>query len=93
MIAKPPRPLFNVSASFKHKIPIIMEVTGSNKHMKLALVLPNNRTPSCSNTVAKKDEDNANTNSRPYAITSILNTTSCTNRFIVKISIVVNSAK
>ena len=45
MIAKPPRPLLNVSASFTHKIPTIMEVTGSNKHMKLALVLPNNSTP------------------------------------------------
>ena len=69
MIAKPPKPLFNVSASFNHRIPTIMEVTGSNKHMKLALVLPNNRTPFrtpfCSNTVAKKDEDKASTNNRP----------------------------
>lgn len=65
MIAKPPRPLLNVSASFNHKIPTIMEVTGSNKHMKLALVLPNNSTPFCSNTVAKKDEDKASTNNRP----------------------------
>ena len=45
MIAKPPRPLFNVRASFNHKISTIMEVTGSNKHMKLALVLPNSSTP------------------------------------------------
>ena len=65
MIAKPPRPLFNVSASFNHKIPTTMEVTGSNKHIMLALVLPNNRTPFCSNTVAKKDEDKASTNNRP----------------------------
>lgn len=65
MIAKPPRPLLNVSASFNHKIPTIIEVTGSNKHMKLALVLPNNRTPFCSNTVAKKDEDKVRTNNRP----------------------------
>lgn len=65
MIAKPPRPLLNVSASFNHKIPTIIEVTGSNKHMKLALVLPNNRTPFCSNTAAKKDEDKARTNNRP----------------------------
>ena len=65
MIAKPPRPLLNVSASFNHKIPTIIEVTGSNKHMKLALVLPNNRTPFCSNTVAKKDKDKARTNNRP----------------------------
>lgn len=65
MIAKPPRPLLNVSASFNHKIPTIIEVTGSNKHMKLALVLSNNRTPFCSNTVAKKDEDKARTNNRP----------------------------
>ncbi len=41
MIAKPPKPLLNVSASFNHE----MEVIGSNKHMKLALVLPNNSTP------------------------------------------------
>lgn len=65
IIAKPPKPLFNVNASFNHKIPTIIEVTGSNKHMKLALVLPNNRTPFCSNTVAKKDEDKASTNNRP----------------------------
>ena len=65
MIAKPPRPLLNVSASFSHKIPTIMEVTGSNKHMKLALVLPNNSTPFCSKTVAKKDEDKASTHNRP----------------------------
>ena len=64
MIAKPPRPLFNVSASPKNRIPTIIEVTGSNKHMKLALVLPNNRTPFCSNTVAKKDEDKASTNNK-----------------------------
>ena len=64
MIAKPPRPLLNVSASFNHRIPTIIEVTGSNKHMKLALVLPNNRTPFCSKTVAKKDEDKASTNNR-----------------------------
>lgn len=44
---------------------MIMEVTGSNKHMKLALVLPKNSTPFCSNTVAKKDEDKASTNNRP----------------------------
>ena len=54
MIAKPPKPLLNVSASFNHKIPTIIEVTGSNKHMKLALVLPNSRTPFCSKTVAKR---------------------------------------
>ena len=64
IIAKPPRPLLNVSASFNHRIPTIIEVTGSNKHMKLALVLPNNRTPFCSKTVAKKDEDKASTNNR-----------------------------
>lgn len=45
MVAKPPKPLLNVSASFNHKIPTIIEVTGSNKHVKLALVLPNNSTP------------------------------------------------
>lgn len=45
MFAKPPKPLLNVSASFNHKIPTIIEVTGSNKHMKLALVLPNSSTP------------------------------------------------
>lgn len=45
MIVNPPKPLLNVSASFNHKIPTIMEVTGSNKHVKLALVLPNNSTP------------------------------------------------
>lgn len=39
MVVKPPKPLLNVSASFNHE----MEVTGSNKHMKLALVLPNSR--------------------------------------------------
>lgn len=61
MIVNPPKPLLNVSASFNHE----MKVTGSNKHMKLALVLPNNRTPFCSNTVAKKDEDKASTNNRP----------------------------
>ena len=48
MVAKPPKPLLNVSASFNHE----MEVTGSNKHMKLALVLPYSRTPFCSKTVA-----------------------------------------
>lgn len=41
MIANPPKPLLNVSTSFNHE----MEVIGSNKHMKLALVLPNNSTP------------------------------------------------
>ena len=41
MIAKPPKHLLNVSASFNHE----MEVTGSNKHIKLALVLPNNSPP------------------------------------------------
>lgn len=61
MIAKPPKPLLNVSASFNHE----MEVIGSNKHIKLALVLPNNSTPFCSKTVAKKDEDKASTNNRP----------------------------
>ena len=65
MITKPPKPLLNVSASFNHKIPTIMDVTGSNKHMKLALVLPNNSTPFCSKTVAKNDEDKASTNNRP----------------------------
>ena len=65
MIAKPPKPLLNVSASFNHKIPTIMDVTGSNKHIKLALVLPNNSTPFYSKTVAKKDEDKASTNNRP----------------------------
>lgn len=65
MIAKPPKHLLNVSASFNHKIPTIIEVTGSNKHMKLALVLPNNSTPFCSKTVAKKNEDKASTNNRP----------------------------
>lgn len=54
MIAKPPKPLLNVSASFNHKIPTIMDVTDSNKHMKLTLVLPNNSTPFCSKTVAKR---------------------------------------
>lgn len=61
MVAKPPKPLLNVSASFNRE----MEVTGSNKHMKLALVLPNSSTPFCSKTVAKKDEDKASTNNRP----------------------------
>lgn len=61
MIANPPKPLLNVSTSFNHE----MEVIGSNKHMKLALVLPNNSTPFCSKTVAKKDEDKASTNNRP----------------------------
>lgn len=42
-----------------------MDVTGSNKHIKLALVLPNNSTPFCSKTVAKNDEDKASTNNRP----------------------------
>ncbi len=64
MIAKPPKPLLNVSASFNHKIPTIMDATGSNKHIKLALVLPNNSTPFCSKTVAKKDEDKASTNNK-----------------------------
>ena len=64
MIAKPPKPLFNVNASFNHKIPTIIEVTGSNKHIKLAFVLPNSSTPFCSKTVAKKDEDKASTNNR-----------------------------
>lgn len=64
MIAKPPRSLLNVSASFNHKIPTIMDVTGSNKHIKLALVLPNNSTPFCSKTVAKKDEEKASTNNK-----------------------------
>ena len=50
MVAKSPKPLLNVSASFNHE----MEVTGSNKHMKLALVLPNSRTPFCSKTVVKR---------------------------------------
>ena len=61
MVAKSPKPLLNVSASFNHE----MEVTGSNKHMKLALVLPYSWTPFCSKTVAKKDEDKASTNNRP----------------------------
>lgn len=61
MIATPPKHLLNVSASFNHE----MEVTSSNKHIKLALVLPNNSTPFCSKTVAKKDEDKASTNNRP----------------------------
>lgn len=65
MIVNPPKPLLNVSASFNHKIPTIMEVTVSNKHMKLALVLPYSRTPFFSKTVAKKDEDKASTNNRP----------------------------
>lgn len=39
MIAKPPRPLFNVSASPKNRMPTIIEVTGSNKHIKLALII------------------------------------------------------
>lgn len=50
MIANPPKPLLNVSASFNHE----MEVIGSNKRMKLALVLPNNSTPFCSKTVVKR---------------------------------------
>lgn len=44
---------------------MIMEVTGSNKRMKLALVLPNSSTPFCSKTVAKKDKNKASTNNRP----------------------------